>query len=195
LAVAFAVGLLLMIWGGWWLVAVGVLSVVSAIAYTAQPIALGYRGLGDLFVVGFFGIIAVGFTFYVQAGFFIWYIWPTGMCIGLLANNLLVINNYRDRETDQLAGKRTLIVRLGPAFGEALVLTSIFLAIGLCLGFYLLGDCWLVLVAVPGLYPIYQAWQRMPRALRRSGYGSLLKKASLGLVLFGVLFSLGILFS
>jgi 1,4-dihydroxy-2-naphthoate octaprenyltransferase len=192
LGIAFATGLLLVQWGGWWLVGVGVASVVSAIAYTARPIALGYRGLGDVFVVFFFGIVAVCATAYVQLGYFPAAGWPTGFAIGLLANNLLVINNYRDRESDAAAGKRTLVVRFGPAFGEGLVLASVVVSALLCLGFAVANDRWWLLPAIGGLYPVYRVWRRLPRALRREGFARLLPRASTGLVAFGLLFAAGL---
>lgn len=195
LGIGFLVGLSLIYWGGWWLLAVGLGSVLSAVAYTAQPIALGYRGLGDVFVIAFFGFVAVGFTAYVQVGSFPCSVWPAGLAIGLLANNLLVINNYRDRESDLVAGKRTLIVRLGPAFGEALVLTSICVSIFLCFGFGLIQERWTTLIALPGMIPIFIVWRKMPRALRRDGFGGLLQKSASGLILYGVLLTVGLFLS
>lgn len=191
----FLVGMTLVYWGGWWLVIVGILSVLSAVAYTAKPIALGYRGLGDVFVIGFFGFVAVSFTTYVQVGYFPPSVWPTGLAIGLLANNLLVVNNYRDRDSDAQAGKKTLIVRFGPTFGEALVLTSLCFSAFLCFGFALIADHWMPLIALPALVPIYQVWNRLPRALRRHGFGSLLRKSASGLLLYGVLLSIGLFLS
>jgi len=192
LAVAFLVGLTLVLWGGLWLILVGVVSVLCAVAYTAKPFALGYRGLGDLFVIGFFGFVAVSCTAFVQTGYFPTAVWPTSLAIGLLANNLLVVNNYRDRETDAAAGKRTLIVRLGPSFGETVVLTSLVYSGLLCLGFAVLQENYLPLIALPGLFPIYRVWKRMPRALRRSGFGKLLSKTAQGLIFYGVLLTFGL---
>jgi len=118
LAVAFLVGLLLVKWGGWALVGLGVASVVCAIAYTGGPYPLGYHGWGDVFVLIFFGFIAVGFTYYVQAGEFSTTAWLLGAAVGALSTNLLVVNNYRDADTDRLAGKRTLVVRFGRKFAR-----------------------------------------------------------------------------
>ncbi|MEM9227118.1 MAG: 1,4-dihydroxy-2-naphthoate octaprenyltransferase, partial [Verrucomicrobiota bacterium] len=67
LTLAFGLGLILIAYGGWWLLLIGVLSVLCAVAYTGGPYPLGYHGLGDVFVVVFFGFIAVMFTYYVQA--------------------------------------------------------------------------------------------------------------------------------
>lgn len=193
LLTAFGVGLLLVRWGGAWLIGIGLASIFSAVAYTARPLALGYRGLGDVFVVFFFGIVAVCATAFVQLGFFPVAGWPVGLAIGLLANNLLVVNNYRDHESDAKAGKRTLIVRFGPGFGEFLVMLSLIVCILVTVCVAILWDHWLVFAALPGLVPIYEVHQRLPKALRREGYDRLLLKSALGLVLYGVLFSGGLL--
>ncbi|MDB6115539.1 MAG: menA, partial [Lacunisphaera sp.] len=113
---AFLVGLLLVRSGGWWLVPIGVGSILCGLAYTGGPWPLGYNGLGDLFVFGFFGLVAVDTTFYVQAGHVFSDVTSCGAAIGLLAANILVANNYRDLETDAAAGKKTLVVRFGRRF-------------------------------------------------------------------------------
>ena len=113
LGAAFAVGLLLVREGGWVLLPVGIASIVCAIAYTGGPFPLGYNGLGDVFVFIFFGLVAVGATFFVQAGTVTPDVTSCGAAVGLLAANILVVNNYRDVETDALAGKKTLVVRFG----------------------------------------------------------------------------------
>jgi 1,4-dihydroxy-2-naphthoate octaprenyltransferase len=116
LVAAFAVGLLLVVEGGWVLLPIGVVSIVCAIAYTGGPYPLGYNGLGDLFVFIFFGLVAVGATFYVQAHAVTPAVIAAAAAIGLLAANILVANNYRDVETDAKTGKRTLVVRFGRKF-------------------------------------------------------------------------------
>lgn len=116
LAAAFAVGLLLVVEGGWVLLPIGVVSIGCAIAYTGGPYPLGYNGLGDLFVFVFFGLVAVGATFYVQAHAVTAPVLAAAAAVGLLAANILVANNYRDVDTDAKAGKRTLVVRFGRKF-------------------------------------------------------------------------------
>ncbi|MBN1993842.1 MAG: 1,4-dihydroxy-2-naphthoate polyprenyltransferase [Anaerolineae bacterium] len=106
-------GLYLIRVGGWPIVVIGALSILAAIAYTGGPFPLGYRGLGDLFVFIFFGLVAVCGTYYVQAGTVgpaaVWAAVP----MGLLTTAILVVNNLRDIETDRAVGKKTLAVRLG----------------------------------------------------------------------------------
>jgi 1,4-dihydroxy-2-naphthoate octaprenyltransferase len=118
-ALAFAVGLTLLRYGGWPLLVVGVVSIVSGVAYTGGPFPLGYHGLGDVFVFVFFGLVAVVVTFFVQTGRVSVEAWMAGVAIGALAANILLLNNYRDAGTDAKAGKRTLVVRFGKSFARA----------------------------------------------------------------------------
>ena len=115
---AFATGLALIAWGGWWLAAVGIASIACAIAYTGGPYPLGYHGLGDVFVFLFFGLVAVGVTFYVQAGRIAASSLWAGAAVGALATNILLVNNYRDAATDAKAGKRTVVVRFGRRYAR-----------------------------------------------------------------------------
>ncbi len=100
------------------LVILGVFCIVFAIAYTGGPFPLAYLGLGDLFVLLFFGFVSVAGTFYVQAGFMGVDIILAGLAYGLLASNILAITSYRDIETDRLVHKNTLGVRFGHGFVE-----------------------------------------------------------------------------
>jgi 1,4-dihydroxy-2-naphthoate octaprenyltransferase len=110
---AALLGLYLIAVGGWPVLAVGVASILAALAYTGGPLPFGYYGLGDLFVFIFFGLVAVCGTYYVQA----LTLTPTAVLAavapGLLITAILVVNNLRDIETDQRANKRTLAVILG----------------------------------------------------------------------------------
>jgi 1,4-dihydroxy-2-naphthoate octaprenyltransferase len=110
---ATAFGIYLASVGGWPIVVIGLASIASGIAYTGGPWPLGYHGLGDLFVFGFFGLVAVCGTAYVQLavvpGLAVWAAVP----VGALATAIIVVNNLRDRATDVRVGKRTLAVRLG----------------------------------------------------------------------------------
>jgi 1,4-dihydroxy-2-naphthoate octaprenyltransferase len=112
-ALALVIGIYLTIVAGPIILAIGIVSIVSAIAYTGGPYPLGYNGLGDLFVFVFFGLIAVCGTVFVQLGrvpaLALWCSLP----VGALATAILVVNNLRDQEQDARAGKRTLAVRWG----------------------------------------------------------------------------------
>ena len=103
-----------LVWvGGWPIVAIGVASIVCALAYTGGPWPYGYHGLGELFVFVFFGLVAVGGSAYLQTGTLSTLAVAAAVPVGLLITNILVVNNLRDLETDRAAHKRTLAVRIG----------------------------------------------------------------------------------
>jgi 1,4-dihydroxy-2-naphthoate octaprenyltransferase len=99
--------------GHWWLLAVGALCVVAAWFYTGGKRPYGYRGLGEVGVFVFFGLVAVLGTTYTQADRLTWPAWVGAVAVGLIACALLMVNNLRDVPTDALVGKRTLAVRIG----------------------------------------------------------------------------------
>lgn len=104
--------------GGWVIVVIGVLSIASGILYTEGPYPLGYHGLGDIFVLIFFGPVAVGGTYYVQALSINWMVILAGFGSGLISVAILIVNNIRDVAGDRKAGKRTLAVRFGVNFAR-----------------------------------------------------------------------------
>lgn len=146
---AFVTGLTLLKYGGWPLLVVGVGSILCGIAYTGGPYPLGYNGLGDIFVFLFFGLVAVCATFFVQAGYVSVEALLCATGIGLLAANILVVNNYRDEETDRKAGKKTLVVRFGKRFARVQFGVSLFVA--LTLPFHLLRLGYKPVVLLPVL--------------------------------------------
>lgn len=108
-----------LVWiGGWPIAVVGVLSIASGIAYTGGPWPLGYKGLGDVFVFVFFGLVATVGTYWVQTLSWSWPAVIAAIPIGLLSTAILVVNNLRDADTDARAGKRTLAVRFGKSFAR-----------------------------------------------------------------------------
>jgi len=113
LGLALLLGVYLVWVGGVPVVIIGVASLVCAVAYTGGPFPLAYHGLGDLFVFLFFGLVAVGGSYWVQALDFGPEVLLAGAGMGALNTAILVVNNLRDLETDARAGKRTLAVRLG----------------------------------------------------------------------------------
>ena len=118
-ALAVVFGLYLVTVGGWPVVAIGVASIASGIAYTGGPYPLGYNGLGDVFVMLFFGLVAVCATAGLQVGSVPPASIPPAIGVGALATAILVVNNIRDAPTDVRVGKRTLVVRFGRTFGLA----------------------------------------------------------------------------
>jgi 1,4-dihydroxy-2-naphthoate octaprenyltransferase len=128
LGLALLSGVYLVWVGGWPILAVGVASLVCAVAYTGGPFPLAYHGLGDLFVFVFFGLLAVGGTYWVQALDLSWDVLLAGTGMGAFNTAILVVNNLRDLESDARAGKRTLAVRLGPRGTKAELLLLLLVA-------------------------------------------------------------------
>jgi len=134
---------------GWPIIAIGVLSILSALAYTGGPYPLGYHGLGDVFVWVFFGPVAVCGTALVAHGSVPLVAWLASIPVGALATAILVVNNVRDRETDVKANKRTLAVRFGRRAGEfeQLTLLTVSYVIPVLLA-KLTGSPWMLLPLV-----------------------------------------------
>lgn len=116
---AVVVGAYLVARGGWPILALGLASIAAGWAYTGGPRPLAYVGLGDVFVLAFFGVAAVVGTYYVQALATTPAAWWLGLGLGALAMAILAVNNLRDRQGDAAAGKRTLAVRYGATFARA----------------------------------------------------------------------------
>lgn len=118
LGIATLCGIPLIIRGGWPLVIIGVTSILGAYVYTGGPHPLAYNGLGEIFVMIFFGFVAVGGSYYVQTLSIAPAVILGGFNAGCLATVLLVINNLRDTDTDRKTNKRTLAVRFGEKFSR-----------------------------------------------------------------------------
>jgi 1,4-dihydroxy-2-naphthoate octaprenyltransferase len=99
--------------GGWPIIAIGLLSILSGLAYTGGPWPFGYHALGDAFVFVFFGVVAVMGTCYLQTGDWSALAFAASIPVGLLSMSILIVNNLRDLPTDRAAGKHTLAVRIG----------------------------------------------------------------------------------
>jgi 1,4-dihydroxy-2-naphthoate octaprenyltransferase len=119
LILAALCGIPLLYRGGWPMLVIGLASIVAAYAYTGGPYPLAYHGMGELFVVVFFGFVAVGGTFYAHSLQLTHSAWLAGFAAGSLATVLLVINNLRDIDGDRRSNKRTLAVRFGEGFARA----------------------------------------------------------------------------
>ena len=191
-AAAFAVGLGLLAWGGPWLLGIGVASILCGIAYTGGPYPLAYHGLGDVFVFGFFGLVAVGTTYFVQAGHWSAAALAGGVAIGALATNILVVNNYRDADTDAAAGKKTLVVRWGRAaarwqFGLSLAVAFAMPVVLVSRGF----GAWTLLPL--GLSPLaIQHARRLRQSREPAELIALLGDTGKFLALYAALFAIGV---
>lgn len=110
---AGAVGIYLVVIGGWPILLAGLASIVAAWLYSSGPRPISYTALGESFVLAFFGVVAVVGSYYLQVGNFSYSALLTGLIIGMPAAAVLVADNYRDLNNDQLAGRRTFAIRFG----------------------------------------------------------------------------------
>ena len=193
LAFAFCLGLSLIHFGGWSLLAVGLSSVLCAWFYTGGPYPLAYNGMGDVFVVLFFGLIAVGCTYFVQALQITVDVLLLGLACGLIINNILVVNNYRDIEEDILASKRTLVVMMGRRFAQIQYLGSTVLAATILLVLAWKQDAfWLGLAGVPLSYGLVIG-ARLHRLSTADEFLVVLNASGVIVAAFGILVSVGLL--
>ena len=132
--IAMVLGIPLVVHGGWPIVAIGLVSLVLGYAYTGGPFPLAYVGLGDLFVILFFGLVAVMGTFFLHTGTLSAGAAIAGLQVGCLATVLIAVNNMRDAPQDALVGKKTLAVRLGLDFARCEIFVLVVLPF--VLGFY-----------------------------------------------------------
>lgn len=194
--IAVLAGIYLVAVAGWQLLLVGAASILAGVLYTGGPRPYGYEGLGEAFVFLFFGIVAVAGSYFVQVKHLNWEAFALAVPVGLLASAILVVNNYRDIDTDRRAGKRTLAVRIGRERTKGLYAAIVY-------GAYLL-------VPVTWLFGPLKAWVLLPwltlplaagvaRAVRNRTDGASLNQAlaQTGMLqlIFCVLLSAGLLLS
>ncbi|MGB5809026.1 MAG: 1,4-dihydroxy-2-naphthoate polyprenyltransferase [Polyangiales bacterium] len=192
LLAALAIGFYLTWVAGPLVVAIGLSSIAAGLAYTGGPFPLAYNGLGDVFVMVFFGFVAVCGTTFVQAGYVPALSWAASVPVGALATAILVVNNLRDMEGDARARKHTLVVRFGRDNGVREYILLLVVAYATSVGVWIMGwtgplSC-LPWVTLP--------WAvRLARSVRRDR-GVVLNQTLSGtaklLSVFGILFALGI---
>ena len=189
---AVLVGLYLVWVGGWPILAIGVLSILAGLAYTGGPWPFGYHGLGDVFVFVFFGLVAVTGSAYLQTGDWGADALLAAIPVGVLATNILVVNNLRDLPTDRVAGKGTLAVRIGASATRAqyALLAAVAYVVPLLVLLWRGADAWVLL-----------PWATLPfaavlvRTVLRGTAGRelnvVLKRSGQLQLLFGVLWAAG----
>ncbi len=189
---AALVGLYLIAVAGWPVAAIGLTAILAAIGYTGGPWPYGYYGLGDVFVFLYFGLAAVGGTYFVQAGAFSPRVWWAAAALGLLSVALLVVNNLRDIPTDRKAGKRTLAVLLGARGARGEYDLCLWGAYGLITLAVLRGDyppaALLVWLSLPW------AWQARRVVYHQTGrtLNAALARTGQLVLIFGALLALGL---
>ena len=190
LGLAAAVGCAMLIYGPWWLIIAGILIMCFALAYSAGPYPLSHHGLGDIAVIFFFGIVPVTLTWYLQTSS--WDsaspVLATSLTIGLLAANVLVVNNYRDMEDDASVGKRTTVVILGRKVMSIAYLLSGFIGMLAMIPVWLAMPVWVWAVPIIYLALHIRTWYRL-RQSAGAAINPLLGRTAMNLLIFALLFA------
>ncbi|MCC7198851.1 MAG: 1,4-dihydroxy-2-naphthoate polyprenyltransferase [Gammaproteobacteria bacterium] len=190
---ALATGLVLVWTGGLFILALGLISLIAAWAYSGGPKPVSHGPFGELFVLAFFGLVGVIGSHYLQAGAFSFVALPTGVAIGAMASAVLLLNNYRDLAMDKAAGRRTLAALLGPA--RAQLLYAVFVLLPLALPPWLAlrnppwPGAWLALLAAPLMWRVAVAMRRAQGA----ALNPVLAQTALAQFVFSLLLSIGVL--
>ena len=191
LSAAAVVGCMMTLFGPWWLLLVCALVVVAALAYSAGPYPLSHHGLCDVAVVLFFGIVPVTVTCYLQTGSWecLGIALPASVATGLLAANVLVVNNYRDMEDDAAVGKRTTVVLFGRKVMGVVYLLSGFVAMAIMYPVWVRLPLWAM--AVPCIYIVLHVatWLAIVRS-KGAALNPLLGRTAVNLFLFALMFIL-----
>lgn len=189
---ALLLGLYLVAQGGWPILVAGGASLVAGWSYSGGPRPISHTAWGELFVLVFFGLVAVAGAHWLQGGVQTLDALLCGAAVGLPAAAVLLVNNFRDRDNDLLSGRRTLAARLGDVRAQRAYAVMVLAPFALILVLAQRGHPWalLALAAVP--YAM-----TLPPKLRRTANGAQLNlllgaTARLGLML-GVLVSAGVL--
>lgn len=188
LALAAAVGCAMLFYGPWWLLLVGIVIVLFALAYSAGPYPLSHHGLGDVAVVIFFGVVPVALTCFLQTGSWtgLQFILTTSVAVGLLAANVLVVNNYRDMEDDDAVGKRTTVVIFGrKAMSWAYLLSGI-LAMGIMYPLWEVLPLWALSVPAVYLALHLMTWMQIKRS-EGMALNPLLGRTAVNLLVFALM--------
>lgn len=192
-ALSFLPGGYLIYRGGWPILAIGLVSVLCGVLYTGGPRPLGYLGLGDVFVLVFFGPVATCGTYYVQALHLPFEVLLAGLAPGLFSTAILTVNNLRDADTDIKTGKKTLAVRFGKSFARLEYAVAIFLgsvAVPVSLYLYTRGHAPVLAAALtlPASLPLIRTVYTVPAG---PALNAVLARTGGLLLLFTVLFSIG----
>lgn len=187
---SLAVGIPTVLWGGLELLIVGVVCVVFAFLYTT---ILARKGLGDLLVIVFFGIVPVCVTYYVQLHTIPLYVFLLSIGMGLVTDNLLIVNNYRDRETDITVGKKTLVALIGANTTEWLYLILGILGVASCQILWSEGRMWGAILPVAYLIPHLITWRTMVKINHGKELNAVLGRTALNIFLFALLAAIGVL--
>lgn len=182
-------GLPLIYYGGASMILIGMVCVVFCFLYTTL---MARKGLGDILVLVFFGIIPVCATYYIQIHQFSWVAFTLSIACGLAIDCLLIVNNYRDRETDAESGKMTLAVKLGERGTEQLYLWIGIAAVVLCQIMWFDGHRAGAILPMIYLFPHITTWQYMVKIKRGIQLNRVLSQTARNMFFFGILLAIGL---
>ena len=191
-AIAALMGLYLVFVGGWPILVLGILSILSGWAYTGGPLPIAYTPVGEIFVVAFFGVGAVCGTYWLCIAHLGSAAIEAGVALGLFAGAVLLVNNHRDAEADTRVGRKTLAIMTGARVtawiysGMLLLPFALLPLIGQALP---RGHVWPVLGALPLAFILVYRFMHEPRG--QAFNGILVKTVQLQ-ILFGLLLCLGL---
>lgn len=192
---AILCGIPLVLQGGWSILIIGLLSVLMGYAYTAGPFPLAYLGLGEIFVILFFGLVAVMGLYFLHTGLWSMDAFVLGLQIGIHATVLIAINNLRDIHGDILVHKKTLAVRFGLQFGRFEIVALCFLPFILSLYWVQSHIIWATILPIPTLFLALKISKQVALTEPSSAYNKFLAQSAGLHLLFGLLTSVGIILS
>ena len=186
-SISFIIGFSLIYWGGWILLPFGLLILAVAFCYSMGPFPLSYNALGDVAVILFFGIVPITFTYYILTKEINWEIITAGIAMGLVVDELLIVNNVRDEKEDILHNKTTTVVLFGSKFMKTVFLLNPLIAC--TLGFYFMKDIcdyktWAIAIIPLIIYSV--SLYRKLNKYEGKKLNELLGKASLEAIIFAL---------
>lgn len=183
-------GLPLAWYGGWEMVLVGVACVVFCFLYTTY---FSYKGLGDVLVLLFFGLVPVTVTYYIQLHTVSVEVVVASIACGLVIDGLLFVNNFRDRDTDRLSGKMTIVVRIGARASLACYCGLGIVACAMGVVFWLNGHLWATLLPLFYLLLHLLTAMKMKRIWHGRDLNRCLGETARNIFVYGVCVVVGLL--
>lgn len=188
--VACALGLPLIAYGGLEMVLVGILCVAFCFLYTT---CLAGMGLGDVLVLVFFGVVPVSLTYYLQHHTCTWTVFTASVACGLVIDGLLIVNNFRDRDTDRAVGKNTLVVRIGAEPSLAVYLSLGVVAWIMDAAVFIGSHPWATLLPIIYLALHIATWRKMRRIGSGRELNQCLAETARNMFVYGLTVSAGAL--
>lgn len=183
------IGCCLLFFGKWWMLPVGIIIVIFALAYSAGPYPLSHHGLGDIAVLIFFGIVPVTLTCYLLNGNWsnLYLSLPTSIASGLLAVNVLIVNNYRDVESDAKNNKRTTAVIFGREKMGIAYLASGIIAMLLLFPIWRIFSYYGLIIPIIYIFLHVNTWKQLIHN-EGSVLNGVLQKTAMNMIIFTILF-------